>query len=51
MESGLTPDAVTVYRAICARFPQVSSFGGNRGGGGNHGTGRAVDSMTRPSRR
>ena len=45
VESGLTSDGVLVYRAICARFPQVKSFGGNRSGGGNHGSGRAIDAM------
>jgi hypothetical protein len=45
MESGLTPDAVLVHRTVCARFPQVSSFGGTRGGGGFHATGQAVDCM------
>ncbi len=45
VESGLTSDAVKVHRAVCARFPQVTSFGGLRGGGGNHGSGRAVDAM------
>ena len=46
IESGLVPNAIKVYRAICARYPQVSSFGGRRpGDGGFHGTGRAVDVM------
>jgi hypothetical protein len=45
MESGLTPDAIKVHRTLCARYPQVTSFGGTRGGGGNHGSGRAVDCM------
>ncbi len=46
MESGLTPDAVKVHRALCVRFPQVSSFGGVRQGDfGEHGSGRAVDAM------
>ena len=45
MESGLTPDAVLVHRTVCARFPQVTSFGGLRGGGGFHATGQAVDCM------
>ena len=45
MESGLTPDAVLVHRTVCARFPQVSAFGGTRGGGGFHATGQAVDCM------
>ena len=45
MESGLTPDAVLVHRTVCARFPQVTSFGVTRGGGGFHATGQAVDCM------
>ena len=28
IESGLVPNAIKVYRAICDRYPQVSSFGG-----------------------
>jgi len=32
---------------VCARFPSVSSYGGIRGGGGNHGQGRALDIMVR----
>ena len=50
MERGLTPDAVLVHRTVCARFPQVSSFGGLRGGGGFHGSGQAVDCMISDSR-
>jgi SH3-like domain-containing protein len=46
MERGLTSDAIKVHRALCARFPEVSSFGGVRqGDGGEHGSGRAVDAM------
>lgn len=45
MERGLTPDAVLVHRTLCARYPQVTSFGGTRGGGGFHGSGQAVDCM------
>ncbi|HEY5820434.1 MAG TPA: SH3 domain-containing protein [Propionibacteriaceae bacterium] len=45
VESGLTPDAIKVHRAICAKFPQVRAYGGVRSGGGNHGSGRAVDNM------
>jgi hypothetical protein len=44
-ESGLQPDTVRVYRAVCAKFPNVRSYGGTRGGGGDHGTGRALDIM------
>ena len=47
VESGLTPDAVRVYRAVCAAFPQVTSYGGYRAGdSGEHGTGQALDIMT-----
>ena len=46
VESGLTQDAIRVHRALCARYPQISSFGGRRAGdGGFHGTGQAVDAM------
>ena len=45
MEQGLTPDAVLVHRTVCARYPQVTSFGGTRGGGGFHASGQAVDCM------
>ena len=35
-----------MYRALCARYPQISSFGGRRSGdSGFHGTGRALDVM------
>ena len=50
MERGLTPDAVLVHRTVCARYPQVSSFGGTRGGGGFHGSGQAVDCMISDSK-
>ena len=45
VESGLTRDAVRVHRALCARFPQISSFGGVRASADFHGTGQAVDAM------
>ena len=44
VETGLTANAVNVYRAVCAAFPQVSAWGG-RSGGGDHGTGHALDIM------
>jgi hypothetical protein len=47
VESGLTPDAVRVHRAICHAFPQITSYGGLRpGDSGEHGTGQALDVMT-----
>ena len=45
MESGLTPDAIRVHRALCHRYPQITSFLGRRTSSGYHGQGRAVDSM------
>jgi hypothetical protein len=43
-ESGLTPDAVEVYRAVCAAFSGVSAYGGYSPRG-EHYDGRAVDIM------
>lgn len=43
-ESGLQPDTIAVHRAVCALFPEVSSYGG-RAGRGEHATGRALDIM------
>jgi uncharacterized protein YgiM (DUF1202 family) len=45
VESGLTPDAIRVHRALCHRYPQFTSFLGRRSSGGNHGSGRALDCM------
>lgn len=45
VEGGMTANAVKVYRAVCAAFPQVSSWGGRSGSGGDHGTGHALDIM------
>jgi hypothetical protein len=44
IESGLTSGAIAVYRAVCAAFPSVSSYGGWRGDG-EHSDGRAIDIM------
>jgi hypothetical protein len=50
VESGLTPDAIRVHRAVCARFPEVTSYGGLRpGDSGAHGSGRALDIMVKGS--
>jgi len=44
------PNAISVYRAICAAFPEVSSWGGLRpGDDGFHGSGQAVDAMVSDS--
>ena len=47
IETHLTSNARSVYRAVCAAFgDSVSSFGGFRAGdSGDHGSGRAVDIM------
>ncbi len=47
IESGLLPNAVNGYRAVCAKFPEVKSYGGRRQGSGtsDHYTGEAVDIM------
>jgi hypothetical protein len=46
VESGLASNAVAVHRAVCAAFPEVTSFGGIRpGDSGEHGTGQALDIM------
>ncbi|HSV41024.1 MAG TPA: SH3 domain-containing protein [Nocardioidaceae bacterium] len=44
IESGLTSGAITMYRAVCAAFPALSSYGGwdNHG---EHASGRAIDFM------
>ncbi len=43
-ESGLTPAAVTLFRAVCNAFPALSSYGGYDGHG-EHSSGRAIDFM------
>ena len=45
VESGLQPNTVKLYRAVCAAFPAVSGWGG-RSGSGDHGAGRALDIMS-----
>jgi hypothetical protein len=44
VESGLQANTIKLYRAVCAAFPAVSSWGG-RSGSGDHGAGRALDIM------
>jgi hypothetical protein len=43
-EAGLTPDAVEVYRSVCAAFSGVSAYGGYAPRG-EHYDGRAIDIM------
>jgi len=44
VESGLQPNAVRLYRSVCAAFPAVGAWGG-LSGSGDHGAGRALDIM------
>jgi hypothetical protein len=44
-ESGLTADAVLVFRSVCHAFPQITSYGG-LSNHGEHASGRAIDIMT-----
>jgi hypothetical protein len=48
VESGLTDDAVRVYRAVCNNFPQITSYGGYDAHG-EHSSGKAIDIMTSDS--
>ena len=46
VERGLTADAIRVHRAICARFPSVTAYGGVRADSlPEHPSGRALDAM------
>jgi hypothetical protein len=45
VESGLTAQAVTVLRAVCNAFPQITSYGGYSPHG-EHSSGKAIDIMT-----
>jgi hypothetical protein len=50
IESGLVSNGVKAYRAMCAAFPQVSSFGGRRSSNDFHGSGQAIDAMISDSK-
>ena len=47
--SGVDPDITSVHRAVCARFPEITSYGTFRSDG-EHGQGRAIDIMVSGSR-
>lgn len=54
IEEGLSESAISVYRAVCAEFPDVKSYGGRRyssiiGNKSDHYTGKAVDVMVNDS--
>ena len=45
VESGLTSNAVYVYRSVCHAFPQITTYGG-WDAHGEHASGKALDIMT-----
>lgn len=45
VERGLQSSTIAVHRALCNAFPGISGYGGQRGGGGDHASGRALDVM------
>ena len=50
VSSGVSANVAKVHEAVCAAFPEITTYGTLRGGGGDHGSGRAVDIMTSGSR-
>jgi hypothetical protein len=44
IESAIQPTAVKVYRAVCASFPELTTYGG-QDGHGEHVNGQAIDFM------
>jgi hypothetical protein len=50
VEAGLVANAILVHRAVCATFPDITTYGGIRGDGSEHATGHALDIMTSGSR-
>jgi hypothetical protein len=44
VESGIVSDAIALHRAVCAHFPQVTTYGGYRPDG-EHSDGHAIDMM------
>jgi hypothetical protein len=47
-ESGLTPSAVTLFRAVCSAFPALRTYGGYDAHG-EHSSGKAIDFMVASS--
>ncbi len=45
VDAGVSPSIAKIHEAVCAEFPEISVYGALRGGGGDHGSGRAVDIM------
>ncbi|TYL51822.1 SH3 domain-containing protein [Nocardioides sp. BGMRC 2183] len=45
IDSGVSASIVKIHQAVCSGWPSISTYGTLRGGGGDHGSGRAVDIM------
>jgi uncharacterized protein YraI len=45
IDSGVSPSIVKIHEAVCAEFPEITTYGTLRGGGGDHSVGKAVDIM------
>jgi hypothetical protein len=45
IDAGVSAGIVKIHQAVCARWPTITTYGTLRGGGGDHGAGRAVDIM------
>jgi uncharacterized protein YraI len=45
IDSGVSPSIVKIHEAVCAEFPEITTYGTLRGGGGDHSLGKAVDIM------
>ncbi|QYJ05511.1 hypothetical protein KUV85_07490 [Nocardioides panacisoli] len=43
--AGVSSNIRAIHQAVCSRWAQISTYGTLRGGGGDHGAGRAVDIM------
>ena len=45
VDAGASASIKKIHEAVCAEFPEITGYGALRGGGGDHGSGRAVDIM------
>ena len=43
--SGVSPYIVTIHEAVCANWPEITTYGTFRADSGDHGSGHAVDIM------
>ena len=50
VEVGLVANTILVHRAVCATFPEITAYGGVRGDGSEHASGKALDIMTSGAR-